>query len=102
MKSIIVPLFVIIFSLFPFSLVQADVQYTITDIGTFGGTSSRANGINNRGQVVGYAYTSGDATYHAFRTAANQPINPATDDLGTLGGTESAAYAINDIGQVVG
>ena len=39
---------------------------------------------------------------HAFRTAANSAINPATDDLGTLGGSYSAAYAINSSGQVVG
>jgi probable HAF family extracellular repeat protein len=39
---------------------------------------------------------------HAFRTAPNAAINPATDDLGTLGGTNSTGVAINTSGQVVG
>jgi probable HAF family extracellular repeat protein len=39
---------------------------------------------------------------HAFRTAPNQPINPATDDLGTLGGQNSLAVSINSSGQVIG
>jgi len=39
--------------------------YTITDLGTLGGWSSRAYAINDRGQVVGLAYTArGDQ--HAF------------------------------------
>ncbi len=71
------------------------------DLGTFGGKSSTAYAINDLGQVVGCA-DKADGNSHAFRTAANQPINPATDDLGTLGGTYSCAYAINNLGQVVG
>ena len=39
---------------------------------------------------------------HAFRTAVNSAINPATDDLGTLGGSFSNAAAINSSGQVAG
>jgi probable HAF family extracellular repeat protein len=77
-------------------------SYTVTDLGTLGGTNSLAQGINGSGQVVGYAYTTGDGAYHAFRTTANAPINPATDDLGTLGGTISFAQGINGSGQVVG
>jgi len=74
------------------------------DLGTLpGGTYTKAYGINNLGQVVGRSGLSpGDMDGHAFRTAPNQAINPATDDLGTLGGSFSAAYAINDAGQVVG
>src|SRR5215471_14629400 len=40
--------------------------------------------------------------FHAFRTAPNSPINPATDDLGTLGGTGSDAWGIDTFGQVIG
>ena len=74
------------------------------DLGTLGGAGwIEAHGINDSGQVVGIAYTTtNNTTWHAFRTAPNRPINPATDDLGTLGGVHSYAYGINDSGQVVG
>ena len=71
------------------------------NIGTLAGLSTGANGINDSGQVVGYAYTS-SGTEHAFRTEANQSINPTIDDLGTLDGGWSDAVAINSSGQVVG
>ncbi len=41
-------------------------SYTVTDLGTFGGASSHGYGINASGQVTGYAYTTGNAAYHAF------------------------------------
>ena len=71
------------------------------DIGTLpGGTFSRANAINNLGQVVGDAETTPSyiGLFHAFLY-----INGTMTDLGTQPGvTVSFANAINDQGQVVG
>jgi probable HAF family extracellular repeat protein len=70
------------------------------NLGTLGGGSIEvsANGINNSGQVVGYAVLADNTTTHAFLwTQAG-----GMQDLGTLGGDYSAAYAINDAGEVVG
>lgn len=77
---------------------QADavVPYTITDIGTLGGSWSRAYGMNEHGQVVGDTVTPDGAT-HAFVWDSG-----AMTDLGTLGGDTSKARAVNDAGQVVG
>ena len=73
-------------------------MYTVTDLGTLGGTSSTAYGINNSGQVVGYATTGGDAAAHAFLYSGG-----SMQDLGTaLDGTYSDAIGINNSGQVVG
>ena len=32
------------------------LQFTLTDLGTFGGSDSICNAINNKGQIVGYIY----------------------------------------------
>jgi probable HAF family extracellular repeat protein len=68
-----------------------------TDLGTLGGATSEALGVNNYTQVVGWSNVpSGDE--HAFLwTKAG-----GMQDLGTLGGSSSRATAINDNGQVVG
>jgi len=77
---------------------QADVRYTITDLGTLGGTESRAASINNRGQVVGISHTPDNSAIHAFIWS-----NGMMTDLGTLPGeAHSFAYGINEGGQVVG
>jgi probable HAF family extracellular repeat protein len=82
---------------------SAQPRYVVNDLGTLGGASSTAQGINNSGQTVGQASLTGDSAIHAFRTVPSAPINPATDDLGTLANTSfSQALGINDAGQVVG
>ncbi len=76
---------------------SAEVRYTVTDLGTLGGTSSSARGINDLGQVAGGAKTT-DGNSHAFLWTPGVGMQ----DLGTLGGSESLALDLNDSGQVVG
>jgi probable HAF family extracellular repeat protein len=71
--------------------------YSITDLGTLGGTTSQARAINDSGQVVGYASLPGDSASDAFLWS-----NGKMTDLGSLDGEGSAALAINNSGQVVG
>jgi probable HAF family extracellular repeat protein len=66
------------------------------DLGTLGGDFSTAFGINDAGQIAGYAENA-DRDRHAFLYE-----NGKMRDLGTLGGLESEAHAINNSGQVVG
>ena len=81
--------------------VAAAPQYSVTDLGTLGGTSSYATGINNRNEVVGEAYTSSDKM-HAFEYS-----DDSMEDLNSLlpsgsGWTLTEATGINDLGQIVG
>src|SRR5436190_8436035 len=41
-------------------------SFTITDLGTLGGTESFADAINDRGEVVGLSRLSGDRALHTF------------------------------------
>lgn len=66
------------------------------ELGTFGGASSSAVAVNNKGDAVGTADLP-DGSYHAFVYRKG-----LMRDLGTLGGALSWASAINDAGQVVG
>lgn len=72
-------------------------QYTVTDLGTLGGTYSVAFHLNNRGDAVGFSQITGSAVSDAFLYS-----NGIMTDLGTLGGGGSQARGINNTGQVVG
>ena len=65
-------------------------------LGTLGGSSSQATGVNNSGEVVGFASVA-DGYQHAFTMLDAMMI-----DLGTLGGGSSYAYGVNDSGEIVG
>ena len=83
------------------ALAFAQGPWTITDLGTLGGSSSTAYGVNNLGDVVGSSALAGSTSIqknHAFLWTAATGMQ----DLGTLGGDASVAYAINDAKQVVG
>jgi probable HAF family extracellular repeat protein len=68
-------------------------------IGTLGGSTSYAMGVNDDGTVVGSATLSpGSSVSHAFRFAGAGPMQ----DLGTLGGIYTTAYAVNTHGVTVG
>jgi len=60
-------------------------RYTVTDLGTFGGTFSIPNGINNSGRASGGANVSG-GNQHPFLSGI------AKTDLGTLGGPNALSY----------
>ena len=81
----------------PRAAAQAQVQYTITDLSTLGGSQSAAGSINKVGQIAGFADTEMNQAFHAFRYA-----NAGRTDLGTFGGDNSYAKGINDNGEIVG
>jgi probable HAF family extracellular repeat protein len=97
--SMVVPIIVATLFLAQGSLpAQAQTaSYSVTDLGTLGGATSRACGINDRGQIVGRSALA-NGKVHAFLWQAG-----AMTDLGTLPDLLfSSARAINNRGQVVG
>ena len=77
---------------------SAAETYAITDLGTLGGPTGFATGINSKGKVVGWSWPIGSTIDHAFLWDSVGGML----DLGTLGGVYSEAWDINDKGQVVG
>jgi len=73
-------------------------QYAVIDLGTLGGTASRASGLNDLGQVTGWSQTAAGGDDRAYYWSPETGML----NLGTLGGTRSLAYDINNAGQVVG
>lgn len=70
---------------------------SVTDLGTLGGKTSEARGINNRGQITGGA-DSVEGGRYAFLWQNGKMLK-----LGALpGSNEATGYAINTAGEVVG
>lgn len=78
---------------------SASSAYTITDLGTLGGSSSVAYDINNVGQIAGESNTASGSSHAALWHVG---VVTSVLDLGTLSGGSSVAYGLNDGGQVVG
>ena len=68
---------------------------TNIDLGSFGGTNSRAFAVNRCGQVAGWGATTAGIP-HAFF------YNGTLHDLGTLGGAESWGVSLSTCGKVAG
>ncbi|MGA9568182.1 MAG: hypothetical protein WBS19_21855 [Candidatus Korobacteraceae bacterium] len=80
------------------AVAQQPPRYTITDLGTLGGSFSLAYGINDNGQIDGFSTLPGDAVQHSFLIEKGTMI-----DLGTLGGPNSESFAnLNNAIQVAG
>ena len=75
------------------------LKYSVTDLGTLGGTTSEAYAINDAGQVVGTSSLASGATTHAFIYSGGRMI-----DIGALDASYQNSYAlgINASGEVVG
>ncbi len=97
---------IIVFSVLalPVTTAAHAASYTITDLGTLGGSESFGSGLNASGQVAGASYTTGDADYHTFLWKPTTPngASGTKTDLGTLGGTQSFGNGLNASGQVTG
>jgi len=65
-------------------------HYRVTDLGTLGGTSGLAYGINDRGRAAGTANLTAKGPLHAFISSRE-----GLADLGTLGGLNSVADGPN-------
>jgi probable HAF family extracellular repeat protein len=68
------------------------------DLGTLGGSYSRATEVSDAGGIIGWSSLPGDEQFHAFSWTSREGMI----DLGTLGGSDSYAWAVSNRGHVVG
>ena len=81
------------------SVASAQTRYTVTDLGTLGGTQTQPNAINSSGSITGVSTPATPGVGYAFTWSAPGPIQ----SLGTLPGTISSdGLSINDSGWVTG
>ena len=76
-----------------------------TDLGTLGGTGSRANSINSSGQIVGDSATTGNLATHGFVYTGGVmfDLNSVTSNATNIAiGDTEWGQRINDWGQIVG
>lgn len=73
-------------------------KFTVIDLGSLGGSASRANGVNSAGVIVGMSLPSGPSAV----TRPARWTNLAVEDIGPVGTGQGEAYAINAAGSVVG
>jgi probable HAF family extracellular repeat protein len=79
--------------------VRWDAQGQMSPLGSLPGLpSALANGINDAGTIVGFAFTNNHLKAHAFAWDAANGMRALPD----LGGDASLAQAINDDGSIVG
>jgi probable HAF family extracellular repeat protein len=83
----------------------------MTDLGTLGGAFGGAQGVNNRGQVIGQSSIASDpGACNGFPDNGNNNCHPFLWDKGTLidlntssiGGNPNSVAWINDAGEIVG
>jgi probable HAF family extracellular repeat protein len=78
--------------------IQIVAGYTLTDLGSIGGSDNYAMDINEQGMVAGYTYDRSNGVTKAFTWKAG-----TTTWLPSLaGGIRTKAFAINNLGSVVG
>lgn len=82
----------------PFATAQAVPQYTVTDLGSLGGTYNIGLSVNNSGIASGFSHLVDNSSQHAL---IGQGLT-AAQDLTGLTGNFSEAYGINNLGQAVG
>lgn len=82
---------------------QAGLQYTVYDIGTFGGFSSFGYSVNNSGTVTGESFDTNQESHPFIYSGASISSPGSSQDLGMFGaGGTTLGYGINNLGQVVG
>lgn len=82
----------------PIAAANAIPQFSVSDLGSLGGTYSQGLAVNNSGLASGFSHLPDNVSEHAI---VSQGLT-LPQDLGTLGGSYSQAYSINNLNQAVG